>query len=252
MDYDKELLAIVKSFEVWRPEVASAAPDKPVKVYTDHKNLEHFMTTKQLNRRQARWADFFSEFNFKIMYRPGKQGEKPDTLTRRSQDLPKGFEDIREQHQFQPLLQEHQLDDDIRKALKVVFYANTAGDDDHDNDQDDRSEITEEDATESEEPNAEHISGTDETENPITKTLEELIEEAYERDETVQDIIAAKKKELRKLSLNLIKRGIKLAMGDLKIENDKLYVKGRLYVPNHESLQLHLLQKHHEPHYRAI
>ena len=46
MIYDKELLAIVKSFEVWRPEVASAAPDKPVKVYTDHKNLEHFMTTK--------------------------------------------------------------------------------------------------------------------------------------------------------------------------------------------------------------
>ena len=42
MIYDKELLAIVKSFEVWRPEVASAAPDKPVKVYTDHKNLEHF------------------------------------------------------------------------------------------------------------------------------------------------------------------------------------------------------------------
>ena len=66
MIYDKELLAIVKSFEVWRPEVASAAPDKPVKVYTDHKNLEYFMTTKQLNRRQARWAEFLSEFNFKI------------------------------------------------------------------------------------------------------------------------------------------------------------------------------------------
>ena len=113
MIYDKELLAIVKSFEVWRPEVASATPDKPVKVYTDHKNLEHFMTTKQLNRRQARWAEFLSEFNFKIMYRPEKQGEKPDTLTRRSQDLPKGFEDIREQHQFQTLLQEHQLDDDV-------------------------------------------------------------------------------------------------------------------------------------------
>ena len=164
------------------------------------------MTTKQLNRRQARWAEFFSEFNFKIIYRPGKQGEKPDTLTRRSQDLPKGFEDIREQNKFQTLLQEHQLDDDIRKALTVVFCANTAGDDDHDNEQDDRSEITEEDATESEEPNAEHISGTDETENSITKTLEELIEEAYERDETVQDIIAAKKKGSRKLPLNLIER----------------------------------------------
>ena len=126
MIYDKELLAIVKSFEVWRPEIASAAPDKPVKVYTDHKNLEHFMTTKRLNRRQARWAEFLSEFNFKITYRPGKQGEKPDTLTRRSQDLPKGLEDSRQQHQFQTLLQEHQLDDDVRKALSVVFCTNTA------------------------------------------------------------------------------------------------------------------------------
>ena len=154
MIYDKELLAIVKSFEVWRPEVASAAPDKPIKVYTDHKNLEHFMTTKQLNRRQASWAEFLSEFNFKIMYRPGKQGEKPDTLTRRSQDLPKGFEDIRKQHQFQTLLQEHQLDDDIRKALAVVFCSNIADadDDDDDNDQDTQSNATEEGATELGEP----------------------------------------------------------------------------------------------------
>jgi hypothetical protein len=55
------------------------------------------MTTKQLNRRQARWAEFLSKFNFKIQYRPGTQGTKPDLLTRRSQDLSKGFDDEREQ-----------------------------------------------------------------------------------------------------------------------------------------------------------
>ena len=49
MMYDKELLAIVKSFETWRPELASVDPEKPVKVYTDHKNFKHFMMTKQLN-----------------------------------------------------------------------------------------------------------------------------------------------------------------------------------------------------------
>ena len=137
-----------------------------------------------------------------------------------------------------------------------MFCANIADaddddDDDDDNDQDKQSNATEEGATESEEPNAEHTPATDETENSVTKTLEELIEEAYERDETVQDIIAAKKKELRKLPLNLIKRGIKLAMGDLKIENDKLYLKERLYVPDYEPLQLHLLQSITNHHYRA-
>ena len=99
MIYDKELLAIVKSFETWRPELASV--NEPVKVLTDHRNLEHFMTTKQLNRRQARWAKFLSEFNFKISSRLGKEDEKPDTLTRLAQDKPKGIDDSRQQHQFQ-------------------------------------------------------------------------------------------------------------------------------------------------------
>ena len=94
MIYDKELLAIVKSFETWRPELASV--NEPVRVLTDHRNLEHFMTTKQLNRRQARWAKFLSEFSFRITYRPGKEGEKPDTLTRLAQNRPKRFNDSRQ------------------------------------------------------------------------------------------------------------------------------------------------------------
>ena len=44
MIYDKELLTIVKSFKTWRPELASV--NKLVKVLTDYRNLEHFMTTK--------------------------------------------------------------------------------------------------------------------------------------------------------------------------------------------------------------
>ena len=94
MIYNKELLAIVKSFETWRPKLASVDPKRPVKVYTDHKNLKHFMTIKQLNCRQACWVKFLLEFNFKISYRPDKQGEKPDVLTRCSQNLPKGIKDL--------------------------------------------------------------------------------------------------------------------------------------------------------------
>ena len=84
--FDKELLAIVKAFENWRPELEGSA--YPIDVVTDHKNLEYFTTTKLLSRRQARWAEFLSRFNFKIRYRPGKQGGKPDALTRRTADLP--------------------------------------------------------------------------------------------------------------------------------------------------------------------
>jgi hypothetical protein len=84
--YDKELLAIIRCFEQWRPELEGAR--FPIDVLSDHKNLQYFTTTKQLSHRQARWSEYLSRFNFTITYRPGKQGEKPDALTRRSQDQP--------------------------------------------------------------------------------------------------------------------------------------------------------------------
>ena len=65
------------------------------------------MSTKQLSRRQARWAEFLSEFNFIIKYRPGVQGTKPDSLTRRTGDVPDGVDDDRIQQQQQQLLKDH-------------------------------------------------------------------------------------------------------------------------------------------------
>jgi hypothetical protein len=106
--YDKELLAIIRCFEEWRPELEGTS--SPIKVITDHRNLEYFTTTKLLNRRQARWSEFLSRFNFKIIYRPGKQGAKPDALTRRSEDLPKEG-DERLLHQSQVVLKKANLDD---------------------------------------------------------------------------------------------------------------------------------------------
>lgn len=105
--YDKELLAIIRCFEEWRPELEGAA--HPIAVISDHKNLEYFMSTKQLNRRQARWAGYLSRFNFIIKYRPGKQGGKPDALTRRSGDLP-GEGDERRLHQSQVVLKKENVE----------------------------------------------------------------------------------------------------------------------------------------------
>ena len=52
MIYDKKLLAIIKGFELWRPELANAR--QLIKVFIDYRNLKHFMMTKQLNCRQVR------------------------------------------------------------------------------------------------------------------------------------------------------------------------------------------------------
>ena len=49
--YNKELLAIVAALETWRV-YAEGLPD--LTIFTNYKNLLHFTTTKQLNRRQVR------------------------------------------------------------------------------------------------------------------------------------------------------------------------------------------------------
>jgi len=79
--HDKERLAIVQAFHEWK--TYTRGNPKPIRVLTDHKNLVTFMTTKELNERQARWMQELSQYNFKIEYRPGKEGGKPDALTRR-------------------------------------------------------------------------------------------------------------------------------------------------------------------------
>jgi hypothetical protein len=68
--HDKEILTIIKSLAEWRPELHGTA--YRVKIYTDHKALEYFITTKQLNGRQARWAEALSEYYFMIIYQAGK------------------------------------------------------------------------------------------------------------------------------------------------------------------------------------
>lgn len=84
--YDKELLAIIKAFEQQRPKLEGHL--EPIKVITDYRNLVYYTTSKMLSRRQARQSEFLSRFDFEITYRPGAQGTKPDSLIRRSANLP--------------------------------------------------------------------------------------------------------------------------------------------------------------------
>ena len=84
--HDKELLAIVVAFIEWRHYLEGT--EKPVTVYTDHQNLQYFLTTKIWMHRQIRWAQKLCGFNFKIVYRPGTKGGKPDALSRRPEYRP--------------------------------------------------------------------------------------------------------------------------------------------------------------------
>jgi hypothetical protein len=45
------MLAVMQSLEEWRHILEGVKHQ--VEIWMDHKNLEYFMTTKKLNRRQA-------------------------------------------------------------------------------------------------------------------------------------------------------------------------------------------------------
>ncbi len=75
-----ELLAMKASFEEWRHWLEGAK--HPFTVLTDHRNLEYLRSAKRLNHRQARWALFFTRFDFSVTYRPGTQNTKADALSR--------------------------------------------------------------------------------------------------------------------------------------------------------------------------
>src|SRR5467141_525887 len=80
--HDKEMLAIIRSLQEWRHFVEGT--EHPCEILTDHKNLEYFMTAKQLNRRQARWSLYLSRFDFTLSHRPGKSMAKAAALSRRA------------------------------------------------------------------------------------------------------------------------------------------------------------------------
>ena len=97
--YDKELLVIIRCFKHWRPELKFS--DISIKVFTDHKSLQHFMITKKLTWRQVWWAEKLSEFNFVIIPQPGKQNGKADALTWMTDFKPQNTQD--EQKKFQQM-----------------------------------------------------------------------------------------------------------------------------------------------------
>jgi len=80
--HDKEMLAIIQALQEWQHFIEGA--EHQCEIWTDHKNLEYFMTAKQLNQRQARWSLYLSHFDFALHHKPGKSMGKPDALSHRS------------------------------------------------------------------------------------------------------------------------------------------------------------------------
>jgi hypothetical protein len=56
----------------------------PVRVLTDHSNLQYFQTRQLLSDRHLRWKLFLQNYDFRLLYRPGECNVIADALSRRA------------------------------------------------------------------------------------------------------------------------------------------------------------------------
>ncbi|GKE43711.1 putative reverse transcriptase domain-containing protein [Tanacetum coccineum] len=83
--HDLELGAVVFTFKIWRHYLYRT---KSV-IYTDHKSLHNIISQKELNMRQRRWIELFSDYDCETRYHPGKANVVVDALSRKERVKPK-------------------------------------------------------------------------------------------------------------------------------------------------------------------
>ncbi|GJV36187.1 putative reverse transcriptase domain-containing protein [Tanacetum coccineum] len=83
--HDLKLGAVVFALKIWRHYSYGT---KSV-IYTDHKSLQHIFNQKELNMRQRRWIELFSDCDCEIRYHPGKANVVADALSRKERIKPR-------------------------------------------------------------------------------------------------------------------------------------------------------------------
>ncbi|GJU34081.1 reverse transcriptase domain-containing protein [Tanacetum coccineum] len=83
--HDLDLGVVVFALKTWRHYLYGT---KSV-IYTDHKSLQHIFDQKELNMRQRRWIELFSDYECEIHYHPGKANVVADALSRKERLKPR-------------------------------------------------------------------------------------------------------------------------------------------------------------------
>ena len=78
--HDKDLLAMRYALIKFRVHILG---ERTFALYADHASLRTAMKSPHLSQRMARWLSFFSEYNFVVHYKPGKNNILADALSRR-------------------------------------------------------------------------------------------------------------------------------------------------------------------------
>ena len=78
--HDLDLAAIVLALKMWRHYLYG----ERFEVHSDHRSLQYLFSQKELNMRQRRWMEYIKDYDFLIIYHPGKVNVVADALSRKS------------------------------------------------------------------------------------------------------------------------------------------------------------------------
>ncbi|GKB72276.1 putative reverse transcriptase domain-containing protein [Tanacetum coccineum] len=78
-----DLGAVVFALKIWRHYLYGT---KSV-IYTDQKSLQYIFSQKELNMRQRRWIELFSDYDCEIRYHLGKANIVADALSRKEREV---------------------------------------------------------------------------------------------------------------------------------------------------------------------
>jgi len=112
------MLGVIICLEAWRHFLEGAK--NKFEIWIDHKNLEYFMTSQNLNYRQARWALYLSKFDFVLKHIPGSKMGKADSLSRRSNWEKEGEKDNEERILLKPKWLEVRMGEVIVEGVNIL------------------------------------------------------------------------------------------------------------------------------------
>lgn len=82
--HDLELASVVFALKVWRHYLYGVK----CTIYSNHKSLKYFFTQKEPNMRQRKWLQLLMDYDYEILYHPGKANVVTDALSRKEDHVP--------------------------------------------------------------------------------------------------------------------------------------------------------------------
>ena len=71
---------MIFALKIWRHYLYGVTCE----IFTDHKSLKYIFQQKDLNLSQRRWLELLKDYNYDILYHPGKANVVADALSRKS------------------------------------------------------------------------------------------------------------------------------------------------------------------------